>query len=265
MSTRFTLLGTASSMGVPRVGPVWGNCDPNNPKNRRRRCALLVQRSVGKGQTTVLVDTPPEVREQMLDAGVSTLDAVLYTHDHADHTHGIDDLRAVYFNTRRRVPVWADAVTRATLEARFAYCFRQPAGSGYPAILEASTIVPPEPVRIEGLGGAIEAVPIPLEHGDMASLGFRFGNIAYSPDVGGIPESSVALLQGLDLWIIDALRPVPHPSHFSVQQALDWITRVGARRAILTHMTVELDYEALRRQLPPNVEVGYDGMVVEIA
>ncbi|MBO0764523.1 MAG: MBL fold metallo-hydrolase [Hyphomicrobiaceae bacterium] len=262
MSTRFTLLGTASSMGVPRVGPVWGNCDPDNPKNRRRRCALLVQRSAGKAQTTVLVDTPPEVREQMLDAGVSTLDGVLFTHDHADHTHGIDDLRAIYFNIKRRVPVWADRATRATLQSRFEYCFRQRGGSGYPAILDASTIVPPEPVRIEGSGGAIEAVPIPLEHGDIAALGFRFGNVAYSPDVCGIPESSVQLLQGLDLWIIDALRAMPHPAHFSVQQALDWVARVGAKRAILTHMTVELDYETLRRQVPPNVEVGYDGMVV---
>jgi phosphoribosyl 1,2-cyclic phosphate phosphodiesterase len=251
-------------MGVPRIGPVWGNCDPDNRKNRRRRCALLVQRSTGSRQTTVLIDTPPEVREQLLDAGVSTLDAVLFTHDHADHTHGIDDLRAVSFNIKRRVPVWADAATRATLEARFGYCFRQREGSAYPAILEASTILPPAPVRIDGPGGAIEAVPIPLEHGDMPALGFRFGNVAYSPDVGGIPLSSVPMLQGLDLWIIDALRPVPHPSHFSVKQALDWIERVGAKRAILTHMTVELDYEALRRQVPPNVEVGYDGMTVNV-
>lgn len=264
MTTRFTLLGTASSMGVPRVGPVWGKCDPSNPRNRRRRCALLVQRGSGNRQTTVLVDTPPEVREQLLDAGVGTLDGVLYTHDHADHTHGIDDLRAVFFNIKRRVPIWADAATRAALEARFEYCFRQQPASGYPAILEAATITPPSPVRIEGKGGAVEAVPIPLEHGGMPSLGFRFGNVAYSPDVGGIPEGSVPLLQGLDLWIIDALRPMPHPSHFSVQQALDWVARVGARRAILTHMTVELDYETLRRQMPPNVEVGYDGMVVEM-
>jgi phosphoribosyl 1,2-cyclic phosphate phosphodiesterase len=248
---------------VPRIGPVWGKCDPDNPRNRRRRCALLVQQGGGDRRTTVLVDTPPEVREQLLDAGVGTLDGVLYTHDHADHTHGIDDLRAVSFNIKRRVPIWADAATRAMLEGRFEYCFRQRAGSGYPAILEAFTIVPPEPVRIEGRGGAIEAVPIPLEHGDISVLGFRFGNVAYSPDVGGIPETSIPLLQGLDVWIIDALRPVPHPSHFSVPQALAWIARMGAKRAILTHMTVELDYEALRRQLPPNVEVGYDGMVVE--
>jgi phosphoribosyl 1,2-cyclic phosphate phosphodiesterase len=264
VSTRFTLLGTASSMGVPRLGPVWGNCDPDNPRNRRRRCALLVQRGAGNRLTTVLVDTPPEVREQLLDAGVGTLDGVLYTHDHADHTHGIDDLRAIYFNIKRRVPVWADAATRAALEARFAYCFRQRAGSGYPAILEASTIAPPAPVRIESRGGVIEAVPIPLDHGEIPALGFRFGNVAYTPDVGGIPESSVPLLEGLDVWIIDALRPMPHPAHFSVQQALDWVERVRARRAILTHMTVELDYETLSRQVPPNVDVGYDGMVVEV-
>jgi phosphoribosyl 1,2-cyclic phosphate phosphodiesterase len=263
MSMRFTLLGTGSSGGCPRVGPVWGNCDPANPKNRRRRCALLVERRRGNGRTAVLVDTPPDLREQLLDAGVATLDGVLFTHDHADHTHGIDDLRGVYFNIKRRVPVWADAATRKTLEARFAYCFQQRPGSSYPSILQAHDIIPPAPVRIEGAGGAVEAVPIQLEHGEIPALGFRFGNVAYSPDISGVPESSVPLLMGLDLWIIDALRPVPHPAHFSVQQALDWVERVGARRAILTHMTVELDYEALRRKLPANVEVGYDGMVAE--
>jgi len=264
MSTRFTLLGTGSSGGVPRVGPVWGACDPTNPKNRRRRCALLVDRFGASGRTTVLVDTPADLREQLLEAGVATLDGVLFTHDHADHTHGIDDLRGVFFNRKRRVRVWADAATRKTLEARFDYCFLQKPGSLYPAILQALDIRPPEPVRIEGGGGTIEAVPIAQEHGDGPSLGFRFGNVAYSPDISGLPESSLPLLQGLDLWIVDALRPTPHPSHFSVQQALAWIERVGVKRAILTHMTVELDYEALRRRLPPHVEPGYDGMVVHI-
>jgi len=264
MSTRFTLLGTASSAGVPRLGPVWGNCDPNNPRNRRRRCALLVERRRGNGSTTVLVDTPPDLREQLLDAGVGTLDGVLFTHDHADHTHGIDDLRGVFFNTKRRVQVWADAATRKTLESRFEYCFRQRPGSAYPAILEAHDITPPAPVRIEGRGGTLEAVPVLHEHGEILSLGFRFGNVLYSPDICGVPEGAMPLVQGLDLWIIDALRPVTHSSHFSVQQALDWIARVGAKRGILTHMTVELDYETLSRKVPPNVEVGYDGMVIEI-
>jgi phosphoribosyl 1,2-cyclic phosphate phosphodiesterase len=264
MSLKFTLLGTGSSGGVPRVGRVWGACDPANPKNRRRRCALLIDRHTKDGRTTVLVDTPTDLREQLLDVGVETLDGVLYTHDHADHTHGIDDLRGVFFNMHRRVQVWADAATRRTLETRFEYCFAQKPGSIYPAILQAHSIEPPTAVRIEGAGGAIEAVPIVQDHGDAPSLGFRFGNVVYSPDISGIPESSLPLLQGLELWIIDALRPAPHPSHFSVKQALGWIERLGVKRAVLTHMTVELDYEALRRTLPPHVEPGYDGMVIEV-
>lgn len=264
MTLRFTLLGTGSSGGVPRVGPVWGSCDPSNPKNRRRRCALLVDRFTDGGRTTVLVDTPADLREQLLDAKVGTVDGVLYTHDHADHTHGIDDLRAIFFNTRRRVGVWADVTTRRTLESRFEYCFAQEPGSLYPAILKAHDIRPPDPIRIEGAGGRVEAIPILQEHGGGASLGFRFGSVAYSPDISGFPDSSLSLMEGVDLWIVDALRPIPHPSHFSVKQALDWIERLRVKRAILTHMTVELDYESLRRQLPPNVEPGYDGMVIEI-
>jgi phosphoribosyl 1,2-cyclic phosphate phosphodiesterase len=264
MSMRITLLGTGSSVGVPRIGPVWGACDPNNPKNRRRRCALLVEQVGKEGSTSILIDTPADIREQMLDAGVSRLDGVLYTHDHADHTHGIDDLRGVFFLNNRRVPIYADRQTRRTLEGRFAYCFVQPEGSLYPPILQAHDLNPAEPRRIDGPGGPIEAIPILHEHGDGHSLGFRFGDVAYSPDVGGIPEHSLPLLEGLDLWIVDALRPMPHPSHFSVKQTLAWIERLGVKRAILTHMTIELDYEALRRVLPAHVEPGYDGMVVEV-
>jgi phosphoribosyl 1,2-cyclic phosphate phosphodiesterase len=264
MSLRFTILGCGSSGGVPRIGNVWGNCDPSNPKNRRRRCALLVERFGKGGRTTVLVDTPPDIREQLLDARVEHIDAVLYTHTHADHTHGIDDLRGMFFITKRRIPVYCDGDTRRALESRFDYCFTQAAGSLYPAILEARDIRPPAPLRIDGAGGAIEAVPVLQEHGDMPSLGFRFGGVAYSPDICGLPEASAALLHGLDLWIVDALRPTPHPSHFGVKQSLEWIERLGARRAILTHMTVELDYAALRRDLPTHVEPAYDGMVVDV-
>jgi phosphoribosyl 1,2-cyclic phosphate phosphodiesterase len=263
MKTRFTILGCGSSGGVPRVGNVWGNCDPSNPKNRRRRCALLVERFGDGGRTTVLVDTPPDIREQLLAARVEHVDAVLYTHAHADHTHGIDDLRSLVFVSKRRVPIYADAETRADLERRFDYCFAQKPGSVYPAILHARNIDPPQPIRIDGAGGAMEVVPIPQDHGDMPSLGFRFDNVAYSPDIAGLPAASIQLLQGIDMWIVDALRPIPHPSHFSVKQTLQWIERLGVKRAILTHMTVELDYEALRRELPPNVEPAYDGMVVE--
>jgi len=264
MSFKITLLGTGSSVGVPRLGPVWGSCDPGNPKNRRRRCALLLEQPGRGGCTTILVDTPADIREQLLDAGVGRLDAVLYTHDHADHTHGIDDLRGMFFLMKQRVPIYADAATRCTLERRFEYCFAQPPGSLYPAILKAHDIYPPEPLQIGGPGGHIEVIPIPQEHGDTQSLGFRFGNVAYSPDVGGIPEASLPLLHGLDLWIVDALRPMPHPSHFSVAQTLAWIERLEVKRAILTHMTIDLDYETLRRELPPNVEPGYDGMVIDM-
>jgi len=263
MSTRFTILGCGSSGGVPRVGNIWGACDPSNPKNRRRRCALLVERFGRSGRTTVLVDTPPDLREQLLAVRLDRIDAVLFTHAHADHTHGIDDLRGLFFLIKRRIPVYADAVTRADLEQRFDYCFKQKSGSLYPAILDPRHIEPPVPLAIDGAGGRIDAVPIPQEHGDGPSLGFRFGNVAYSPDIGGLADAAIPLLEGLDLWIVDALRPAPHPSHFNVKQALRWIERVGARRAILTHMTVELDYDALRRELPAHVEPAYDGMVVE--
>jgi phosphoribosyl 1,2-cyclic phosphate phosphodiesterase len=264
MRTRFTILGCGSSGGVPRIGNIWGSCDPANPRNRRRRCALLVERFGRGGVTRVLIDTPPDLREQLLAARILTVDAVLYTHDHADHTHGIDDLRGVFFNAKRRIDTYVDARTRASLMQRFDYCFVQPPGSAYPAILTPIEIRPPEPLRINGPGGPIEAVPILQEHGDITSLGFRFGALAYSPDISGVPDASLPLLAGLEVWIVDALRPAPHPSHFSVGQALDWIARLGVKRAILTHMTFELDYATLRRELPPNVEPAYDGLVVEV-
>ncbi len=192
------------------------------------------------------------------------LDGVLFTHEHADHTHGIDDLRGFFFNSKRRIDVYADAHTRASLLQRFDYCFIQPPGSPYPAILNVLDIRPAEPVRIDGAGGRIEALPILQEHGSHPSLGFRFGNLAYCPDVGDIPEASVPLLAGLDVWIVDALRHAPSVSHFSVKQALGWIERLAPKRAILTHMTFDLDYAALRRELPPHVEPAYDGMVVQL-
>ena len=264
MSFRATILGCGSSGGVPRIGTMWGQCDATNPKNRRRRCSLLVER-LGKGRhTTVLVDSSPDLREQLLSVRADALDGVLYTHDHADHTHGIDDLRMVAYAMKKRLDVWADKATLASLEERFRYCFEAPPGSSYPPILRANTIEPPEPVRIEGPTGVIEAVPVPQEHGDIGTLGFRFGGLAYSPDISGIPEDSLPLLEGLDVWIVDALRFTSHPSHFSVKQALQWIERLAPKRAILTHMTTDLDYEALKRELPVGVEPAHDGMVIEL-
>lgn len=263
MTLKLTILGCGTSGGVPRIGNHWGACDPANPKNRRRRCSLLVERAGPDGTTTALVDTSPDLREQLLDAGIGWLDGVLYTHDHADHAHGIDDLRMVSFNGRRRVDVYYDQATGRLLRSRFAYCFDTPPGSEYPAILKGHEIRAGETVEISGPGGVIEALPFRQIHGSGETLGFRFGGIAYSPDVSDLPADSLKLLEGLDVWILDALRYTPHPSHLSVEQALAFIARVKPKRAVLTHMHVDLDYETLRRELPDGVEPAYDGMVLE--
>ncbi len=260
MSLKTTILGCGTSGGVPRIGNEWGACDPKNPKNRRRRCALLVEREGPDGTTRVLVDTPPDIREQLIDVGIGELDAVFYTHAHADHCHGIDDLRMVAYNGRHRVPVYFDAATAESLRGRFAYCFEPPAGSEYPAVLDGHVIAPGEMVRIKGDGGVIEALPFLQRHGMGETLGFRFGSIAYSPDVSDFPEESVAHLAGLDVWILDALRYTGHPSHLSVEQALAWIERLAPKRAVLTHMHVDLDYETLAGQLPKGIEPAFDGM-----
>lgn len=265
MSHKLTLLGTGSSGGVPRVGNHWGACDPSNPRNRRRRCAALVERIAGRGRTIALIDTPPDIRDQLLDARVGTVDGVLFTHDHADHTHGIDDLRMLAYNMKRRVDVHFDPETKASLMTRFGYCFVTPPGSSYAPILNARDITPPSPVEINGSGGPIVARPIVQTHGDMNTLGFRIGDVAYSPDVSDLPADAEAQLQGLDIWIVDALRYIPHPSHFSVDQALAWIARLKPRRAILTHLHIDLDYAELRKRLPANVEPAYDGMEIHFA
>ena len=264
MSLRFTILGCGSSGGVPRVGNDWGACDPENPRNRRRRCSALVERFDGGRATRLLVDSSPDLREQALAHRIEHLDGVLYTHDHADHTHGIDDLRFISYRMKRRIDVYVDTATRASLESRFGYCFATPPGSSYPPILRAHGIEPGLPLRIAGAGGVIEALPVPQEHGDIASLGFRFGDVAYSPDISGLSDDSVAMLAGLDVWIVDALRYLPHPSHWSVSQALQWIDRVGPKRAVLTHLHIDLDFAALKRELPAHVEPAYDGMVIDI-
>jgi phosphoribosyl 1,2-cyclic phosphate phosphodiesterase len=264
MSLTFTILGCGSSMGVPRVALGWGACDPNNPKNRRRRCSLLVERKGAEGVTRALVDCTPDLREQLLDARIDWLDGVLFTHEHADHTHGIDDLRPLFVKKRRRVDVYLDAPTSEIMRARFSYCFASPPGSDYPPIVSEHRLVPGKPVAIAGQGGPIEALPVLQEHGDIASLGFRFGNVAYSADIKALPPQSLPLLAGLDVWIVDALRFAAHPSHMNLDEALDWIGRVKPKRAILTNLHADLDYEVLRAKLPVNVEPAYDEMRFEV-
>jgi phosphoribosyl 1,2-cyclic phosphate phosphodiesterase len=263
MTYRFTFLGTGSSGGVPRIGPQWGAADRKNPKNRRRRCAALIERQSRHGKTTILVDTPCDLREQCLDHDVIHVDAVLYTHDHADHTHGIDDLRVFALQTRKRVPVWMDDPTWDSLLVRFRYCFEMKAGSSYPPILQRRAIQPGTPFTIDGAGGAITVLPILQDHGEMASLGFRVGSLCYSPDIVGFPDASRTFFDGLDMWIVDALRPTPHPSHWSVKQALAAIEAARPKRALLTHMHIDLDYETLCRELPDHVRPAYDGLSFE--
>ena len=261
MSLTFTILGCGSSMGVPRVALGWGACDPNNPKNRRRRCSLLVERGERQGpRTRVLVDCAPDLREQLLEAEVDWLDGVLITHEHADHTHGIDDLRPLFINKRRRLDVFLDEPTSRAMHARFGYCFMTPPGSEYPPILNEHRLVPGHPVTINGQGGPIEVLPVLQEHGDIASLGFRFGDVAYSADIKGLPDESLAFMTGLHVWIVDALRRPPHPSHFNLDEALEWIARIKPKRAILTNLHSDLDYEALRARLPSHVAPAFDGM-----
>jgi len=266
MTLTATILGCGSSTGVPRVGLGWGDADPTNPKNRRRRCSLLVERRDPAGaRTCVLVDTSPDLREQLLDTNVEWLDAVLYTHEHADHTHGIDDLRPLTLNRRRLIDVYADTATSRSLNARFGYCFVTPPGSKYPPILTEHRLEAGRPVTVHGDAGAITAFPFAQVHGEIDALGFRFGNLAYSADVSDFPSASVPLLQGLDVWILDALRYRPHPSHFALGDALHWIEQVEPKRAILTNMHSDFDYEKLRRELPPHVQPAYDGLRIEVA
>lgn len=260
-----TILGCGSSAGVPRPALGWGECDPANPKNRRRRSSLLVARTSLRGTTRVLIDTAPDLREQLIDANVTALDAVFFTHEHADQTHGIDDLRPLVQHMRRRIPCYFSASAARDIATRFAYCFARPPGSSYPPILTEHRIEAGETVTVEGEGGAITVAAFAVDHGDTGALGYRIGGIAYTPDVSAIPDTSVPLLRGLDLWIVDALRYAPHPSHFSVGTALDWIARMKPSRAILTNMNSDVDYTVLRHRLPPHVEPAYDGMTVTVA
>lgn len=259
------ILGCGSSGGVPRIGMNWGACDPNNAKNRRLRCSALIERTGSGGRTSVLIDTSPDFREQILSTRLTALDGVLYTHDHADHTHGIDDLRMVAFAMKRRVDVYFNKATGDSLKSRFAYCFETPPGSSYMPMLNGHEIDGVGPVVIPGGGGPITAQPIAQWHGSIQSLGYRVSNLAYSPDINDIPMSSIPLLEGLDVWIVDALRHMGHESHFSVKQALMWAERLKPKRTILTHMTSELDYETLARELPDGVEPAYDGMMINFS
>jgi phosphoribosyl 1,2-cyclic phosphate phosphodiesterase len=260
------ILGSGSSGGVPRADGAWGACDPANPLNRRSRCSLLVRRPSQEGperQTTVVVDASPEFRLQTVEAGVKRLDGLLMTHDHADQAHGIDDIRAFALRQRARIRCWMDAATRASLMRRFGYIF---VGEGYyPAIADIHDLPPHGHWwSIDGPSGPIPVTTFDQDHGGSRSVGYRFGNLAYSSDVVDLPEPVFEALEGLDVWIVDALRYTPHPTHAHVERALEWIERVRPKRAILTNLHIDLDYDELTGRLPAGVEAAYDGLTLTL-
>ena len=261
-----TVLGCGSSGGVPRIGNIWGDCDPAEPRNRRRRCALLIEGwTEGIAEPTrVLVDTGCDLREQLLDAKVDRVDAVLYTHEHADHTHGIDDLRVLALNNRQRVDVYFTREAGARIREAFGYCFTAPPGSDYPPILNAHEIEAGAVLSIDGPGGAIHIDSFSQVHGNIESLGFRVGNFAYSCDLSAIPATSDAAVSRLTVWIVDALRHAPHPSHLSLRETLDVIERFAPGQAVLTNMHIDMDYRTLQSALPANVEPAFDGMRIDV-
>jgi phosphoribosyl 1,2-cyclic phosphate phosphodiesterase len=257
---KVTLLGCGGSGGVPlagrEAGGHWGNCDPSNPRNRRRRVSVLVEQA----GTSVLVDTSPDLRLQMLDAGIERLDAVLYTHAHADHCHGVDDLRWIVYAQGRPIDAYMDMKTQETMTRRFPYAFASSAdpASFYTPLLIERLIEGPFKV------GALEVLPFVQGHGRETSLGFRFGPVAYSTDVVELDALAFEVLDGVELWIVDCLREAPHPTHAHFAKALEWIDRIKPRRAVLTHMNHTVDYDALAARCPPGVEPGYDGLVIEV-
>jgi len=260
MTLTLTILGCGSSAGVPRPALGWGACDPTNPKNRRRRCSIMAELATAEGITRVVIDTSPDLREQLIDADVEHIDAVFLTHEHADQTHGIDDLRSVAMKQRSRIPFYLNQSTAKDILPRFSYCFISPEGSDYPPILDRQSIEAGETRAIDGKGGELMLSAFILQHGNIPALGYRIGDAAYTPDVSDIPEQSWPALENLDLWIIDGLRYAQHPSHFSLSDALSWIERFRPKRAVITNMHADLDYEIVRQQLPDGVIPGYDGM-----
>lgn len=258
---RATILGCGSSGGVPRLGNRWGACDPSEPRNRRRRCSLLVERPGPGGVTQVLIDTGPDLVPQLLGANVGTLDAVVFTHAHADHIHGIDDLRQVAYNAGRLIPTWADMPTSEQLLDRFDYIFKTPPGSYYTPICDHHLI--DGPISVDGPGGPITLIPFRVQHGEITALGLRIGGIVYLPDVSDIPHAAWPLIHGAEVFICDALRPQPHPSHAHLAQALDWIARSECPRGVLTNMHIDMDYATVAATTPDHIQPAFDGMVIE--
>ncbi len=253
---KVTVLGCGTSSGVPRVDGDWGQCDPAEPRNRRRRVSIMVEHD----GTRILVDTGPDLREQLIAEGGGRPDAVIWTHEHADHCHGIDDLRPFYFRGRQPIAGFARPRVRAALETSFAFAFF--GHHGYPAYLAIDDL--PEVMTI----GGIRVTTVDLPHGDITSVGLRFDvdgqAAAYFTDFHELTAQARPLTTKLDLWIVDAVRRTPHPTHPHLARALGWIADAAPKRAVLTHMDQSMDYRTLMRELPPGVEPGHDNMIIEL-
>lgn len=265
---RARILGCGSSGGVPRVDGDWGDCDPAEPKNFRLRCSLLLEASQSieemvSGQVTrVLIDTSPDLRAQLLAARVGDLDAVVFTHAHADQAHGIDDVRAIVYRRGARLPTLMSPATARELTQRFDYIFQTPAGSSYPPLMTANEILPAEPITIVGPGGDLSLSLFDVAHGSSPCSGVRAGGLAYTPDVSGLDAAAFEALKGSTVWIVDALRDKPHPSHAHLALSLDWLETVRPELGVLTNLHIDLDYQALRARLPADVRPAFDGMEI---
>ena len=254
-----TILGCGSSGGVPRLGGIWGNCDPKNPKNFRKRGSLLVQRIENKSVTSVLIDTTPDMRQQLLDTNIGQLDAVIYTHEHADHLHGLDDLRMIVINMQKRLQVYASKQTKKSILGRFEYAFKTPVGSPYPPILDMNDL--PKNLQIHGPGGTIDFTTFDVEHGNILVSAIKVNNILYTPDISALKNDDE--IKNLDYWILDSLRYKPHPSHINLEEALELINKYKPKRSILTNLHVDLDYTTLLNETPDNVVPAHDGLQIK--
>ncbi len=289
---RFTILGCGSSGGVPRFGGRdgagdWGACDPLNPKNRRKRCALLVEKISSTGTTRLCIDAGPDFKSQMIDAKVAMLDALVLTHEHADHVHGIDDVRQfVNLKTQDRISALTQQGKNITkedyfklveearidcfsglscfdeLEERFGYLFKTPQGSNYPPIMKLHKIN--GKFSIDGMGGKIELEPFAIPHGSIDAFGFKMGGLVYLPDVFDLNEEARDLIRGCDVFIVDCLQDRPHGTHTDFQKTTQWINELKPKHTILTDLHTSLDYDVLNARTPKNVEPAFDGMTIEI-
>ena len=260
---QITILGCGSSTGVPRVGNDWGLCDPEVPENMRSRCSILLERVQKDKKTSIVIDTGPDFRMQMNRANVKKIDAVFYTHEHADHTHGIDDLRMYALRDKKRIDVYASQNTSKNLMDKFGYCFTNNSNGAYPPILNLNIVEHGIKYTIDGDGGTIDITPVNQIHGNIFSFGFKINNVVYSSDISDIPAKSSKYIEKSDLWIVDSLRWDAHPTHFHVDKALDLIQKLYVKEAILTNLHIDLDYKILKNYLPKNVSPAYDGLIIK--